>query len=424
MTRDPTNQDAKADDAKVDDAMATWLVEHADETLQEFSSELLSDPLKLGTILRRHFESDQARELTLLHSLRQKAQAKFEHASRMFFTTIGYEQSTAQAIASYKAERYRGHNTVDICCGIGGDATWLAQSSTELCIVDRSARSVAFANANIAIHGQLAVPIVDDMRRVNFGQFDAWHVDPDRRADGQRRSAPSACEPPLDELLRLQESIPNGAIKLAPAAEVDELLEQGAELEWIGCEHECRQLVAWFGDLAQHPGKRTATWISGKQNESGREFARLTEMQATRLERSVTTEPSFVYEPRPSVLAAGLNMSLAQKHALRLLSDESSLLASEERSESMLFRRFRVHESLNYHQSTLEQALVKQRLRVTEVKSRGIDIDPDQTLRQLTRATADGDEECVVIFFSKGRSIFSLICQRDDQDETAKRQLA
>jgi len=401
------------EDANQDDAIATWLVEHADETLQQFSIEIQSDPLKLGTALRRRFASDQARELTLLHALRQKAKAKFEHASRMFFTSIGYEQSTSQAIASYKADRFRGHKTVDVCCGIGGDATWLAQTSSELCIVDRSARCVTFANANIAVHGQHVIPVVDDMRSVNFDKFDAWHVDPDRRADGQRRSAPEACEPPLDELMRLQKSVPCGAIKLAPAADVQELLKQGAELEWIGCEYECRQLVAWFGDLARHPGKRTATWIDGKQHECGRAFARLVETQAARWERHEGT-PTYVYEPRPSVLAAGLGMSLAEKHALQLLSNESSLLTSEVPSESMLFRRFRVIEAMNYRQPMLEQALAKRQLRVTEVKARGLDMEPESVLRQLTRATADGDEACVVIFYSQQRSICCLICQRDN----------
>ena len=89
----------------------------------------------------------------------------------------------------------------------------------------------------------------------------AWHCDPDRRADGRRTTRGELFEPPLDALARLLGQNSNAAIKLAPATEAPASWQASAELEWLGSRGECRQQVAWFGELARYPGRRAATVV-------------------------------------------------------------------------------------------------------------------------------------------------------------------
>jgi hypothetical protein len=56
---------------------------------------------------------------------------------------------------------------------------------------------------------------------------------------------------------------PNAAIKLAPAVQAPSAWQASAEFERISSRRECRQQVAWFGNLAQRPGKRLATVAVG-----------------------------------------------------------------------------------------------------------------------------------------------------------------
>lgn len=422
-------------DSSGDVELARWVVIHADQAfaeLAESDSGARLDAFQLASNFRKAFGSERSPLLCELYAIRQRATAKFKHANEMFFTRVGYEQSTSQAIAEYKAKRFTGlGKVVDLCSGIGGDALSLASVVGQLSLVDLSPTTLEFAKANLerassdaTMSGRAADTeyICGDLRSVDLSSFAAWHIDPDRRVDGQRRSAPNACEPPLDEFLQLPGLAEHGAIKLSPAAEVDALLERGAELEWIGNHGECQQLVAWFGDLAKHPGKRVATWLSGKPNESNGVSHHFMsgESQSHALrndsgEVSVFSAcPTYVYEPRPSVLAADLVEELAQQFGLERLASKSVYLAANQPIELPLLRRFEVIEILPYHMKTLKRRVRELGLRVTEVKKRGVEISPDRVLRALSGTVDNDARSCVLLMYPAGRSIQALFAMRAD----------
>lgn len=415
-------------DSDAQSLLARWLVEHANEALAA-AGEAIRDPLKLSTKLRKCFEVEQTRALCSLAETRSKAEAKFANAARMFFTSVGYEQSTSQAIANYKAQRFAElrlevnatgdsvtkRRFVDLCCGIGGDAIWLAEYGA-LTVVDRSATCVEFALANLRLHAREGQGVVDDLRRVELANFDAWHIDPDRRVDGSRRSSPDLCEPPLEEFLNLPGLPQHGAIKLAPAADASHLLSLGAELEWIGCQQDCRQQVAWFGDLARYPGRRTATWIAGAQYEESHIVEQLVEERENGACESADELRDFLYEPRASVIAADLTNELARQFALSCLRGVA-YLTSNTLHESLLFRRFRILETGAFREQKLQKRLAETGVRVTEVKKRGVDVDPENLLRQL-KSTQDSSsldaQAAVLILFPLEASIRYAIAVRDD----------
>src|SRR5262249_34061447 len=106
-----------------------------------------------------------------------------------------------------------------------------------------------------------ATVMTKDVEPTDLEGAAAWHIDPDRRPTGLRTTKVSLGDPGPEVLARLLERVPNAAIKLAPAADLEAAGSSEAELEWISRARQCRQLVAWFGQLAEHAGRRRATML-------------------------------------------------------------------------------------------------------------------------------------------------------------------
>ena len=279
-----------------------WLVADADKLLADVSWP--TDVLDLTTRFRKQFTPARSHLLCELLELRSRAKNKFSRAEKMFFYRRGFEQATDERIAGYKAQRFpSAGSTVDLCCGIGGDAIALAQRCQRFSILDREHIATSFAIANIQRYTDRKTQvIVSDVQSAPLDPFDFWHIDPDRRPDDRRQSAPDRCEPPLSEFLSLDGLSQNGAIKLSPAADASELLQRGAELEWIGHDRECQQQVVWLGNLARHPGKQTATWLSNNPQD---ESVTIIDQGFQPIEIADAAE-QFLYEPKACVLALSL----------------------------------------------------------------------------------------------------------------------
>lgn len=383
-----------------------WLVENADRELGVLG--LPDEPLRLASFLRARHGPNRTHLLCELKQLRHRARAKFSAASKMFFTRLGYEQSSDELIADYKARRFHGCPLVgDLCCGIGGDAIALGRVTGNLTLVDRSDISVELARANLLVNGiEKFETRVADVTSFDLRAFSAWHLDPDRRIGGRRRSWADGCEPPLDAFLRMPRRSPHGAVKLSPAADVAHLLSEGVELEWIGHDRECQQLVAWFGALAQHPGKRTATWLT----RNDRSFRAATIVETPRAAGTLVQDlPRFVYEPRPSVLAAGLESTLAAEFGLQRFAAGVAYLGSNQSVESDLFQRFESLALFPYRAKTLRRKLTQLGGRIAEVKTRRVHESPE---RLLAKYQASDGEPLVLMLFPIKRSIHAILARR------------
>src|SRR5690606_8796502 len=135
-------------------------------------------------------------------------------AERMFFTRVGLEQATDERVAAYKAGRFAvGSRIADLCCGIGGDLLALSQRGEAVgvdaneivtAIAARNAEVVGAANASVQVARAEEIPLAE---------FNAWHIDPDRRPSGKRTTNVELHEPPLEVLERMLAENSNGAIK-------------------------------------------------------------------------------------------------------------------------------------------------------------------------------------------------------------------
>ncbi len=383
-----------------------WLVDaEAEPFLCEAAA--AAEPTSILVRLRKRLTAAQAALVVEQATLRRRARLKFPAADAMFFTARGLEQATDASTAAYKAQRFpTDAPVVDLCCGIGGDLSALAGRGPVRGI-DADEHTAIFAAANLrsvaaARRGSAAVAAqgagVDDVAAVA-----AWHCDPDRRPAGRRTTRLELHEPDLaalDEWLGVSE---HAAIKLAPAAEVPPSWRERATQEWISRGGECKQLVAWFGNLAAIPGRRRATIVHADGTARTVDDGPNTELPAT------DDIGRFVYEPDAAVLAADLLAPLAAEHGLSALHPGSVYLTNDEPRRDPALAAFEVCAALPFDRRRLRGVLAERNIGRLEIKKRGLDVDVERVRRELK---PHGDREACLILARRGDRVTAILARR------------
>jgi hypothetical protein len=349
--------------------------------------------------LRKRFTAAQTHRAVEQATLRRRAVEKFAQPEQWLFTPVGLEQATDEWVARYKSARFGTTARVtDLCCGIGGDLFALAQRGLAVG-VDRDPIVAALAqhNTGCEVHAT-------DVADCDVASFAAWHVDPDRRPDGKRTTRVVDHQPGVDVLNDLLGRNPNGAIKLAPAAEWPEEWNDEAEWEWISRAGQVRQLVAWFGNLAQRRGERTATIL----DRIGHVVSQVTGPHEPS-ESDAGPLAAWLYEPDPAVIAAGLVAQLASDLDLKQPSPGVAYLTGDRRMDHAAATPFAVLDVQPFDLKRLKTWFREHDANCVEVKKRGVDIEPAHVLRQLRQPT--GRRTTLIVMPLDGR-VVAVIAER------------
>ena len=378
-----------------------WLIgPQAGAVLRDLAEE--SEPLHAAAArLRRQFSAGRTHLLLEQVDLRGRATAKFERADEMFFTRVGLEQATDQWVAAYKARRFAGRGPIaDLCCGIGGDLIALADEA-KVVGVDRDPVATCLATANAG--GRAAVE-TSEVAHVDAGVFASWHIDPDRRPAGNRTSSLAWSDPNGDAIERLLAANPDAAIKLAPGADVPEDWCARCELEWISRDRQCRQLVAWHGELAQSPGERRATVLAA----DGR-VARAVSGRPNQPMPLASQVDRFVCEPDPAVLAADLTGAVAAEHNLRAISAGVAYLTGATAVTDPALACFEVEEIHPLDLRQLARHLRARNVGRLEVKVRGVEHEPEKVRERLRLA---GNQVATLLLTKLNRKRVAIVARR------------
>jgi len=368
-----------------------------------------TSPVTLTARLRQELSVSRTHLILEQVELRGRARAKFALADEMFFTRLGLEQATDEAVAQCKAERFpQGTLRVDMCCGIGGDLISLAADGPAMG-VDRDQVAALLAAENLRrLDRSTGQIVVADATRLALPPDAAWHVDPDRRPKGRRSTQLAWHSPDQSAVQRMLEQAPQAAIKLAPAAEVPAAWQPRAELQWISRARQCRQLVVWFDRLARAAGQHSATVLTTRSLDPMPQARTLTGQPgpirevADRIER-------YVFEPDPAVLAAGLTWALAEQHRLKALAAGAVYLTGDSPIADAALGCFEVDEVLPLDKKRLKRLLAERGIGRLEIKKRGLTIDPERLRRELR---LKGDAAAVLILARRGASASAIIARR------------
>ena len=366
-----------------------------------------SEPVeKLVPRLRKRFSAAETHRLVEQADLRRRAGDKFTDASSWLFTPLGLEQSTDEWVARYKAARFpQGGPVVDLCCGIGGDLQALLRRGPTVG-VDCDPLVAWLARHNTGAETQAA-----EASTWPVEQFRAWHIDPDRRPHAQRTTRVVDHEPGAEAIEALLARNESAAIKLAPAAEWPTDWDTRAEFEWISRRGQCRQLIAWFGDLARQRGQRVATLV----DSSGQAAARIVgPADISSTEEAVPIAPAaqrWLYEPDAAVIAARLVSAVAMQYGLARLQPQIAYLTGETFVSSPALAAFEVLDEMAFDTERLVGWFREHGGRCFEVKLRGVEVDPRRVMRELSPFRG---ELRSVLLYPRGERIMAVVARRTE----------
>lgn len=384
---------------------APWLAvaSEGERTLAERIAQLRAQL----TIERTHLVLEQA-------TLRERAREKFRAADRMYFTPLGMEQATDEIVADYKAQRFAGKSEVfDLCSGIGGDLLALARRGPVVGFErDPGVALIAQANARVALDATAAASSpgvevrTEDACQVELERASAWHIDPDRRPGGKRTTRVALHEPSAEAIDQMLTRNPHGAVKLAPAAEWPESWTERAEMEWISRGRQCRQLVAWFGDLATHPGQRRATMVGGTAS-AVRSIVGSGEVgQGAPAAANID---AYLFEPDAAVIAANLTAELAREHGLKAIAPGAIYLTGTRSIQDAALGCFEVLEVMPFRLKPLKSLLRERGIGTLEIKKRGVEHDPAEIRRQLQLR---GEASATLLIARVDKRVLAILARR------------
>ena len=340
--------------------------------------------LGMQAALRRQYSDELVRAAVSLHELRRKAVTKFTRAERRWLDRQGLEQSTAEAVSRYKAQRFEGP-VWDLCCGIGSDAVSLA-AHCDVMAVDVNPAACLRTEWNAEaydVSGRIRTQCADVMQL--DGLEGLVHIDPDRRAGSSGRvSRIEDYVPGLDFLRTLMPRCRGGAIKISPASNFGGKFPD-TEIELISLHGECKEATVWFGSLARESLFR-ATVLPAGESIAGHP-----------LEVLVPVVPlgAYLYDPDPAVVRSGLVDVLADRLGLGRLDAAEEYLTSDTLVHSPFVQTFEVLSNLPNNDRDLKAWLRSSGIGSLEIKCRHIPIQADQMRRKLP---LNGTNPGVIVF--------------------------
>lgn len=236
-----------------------WLASDEGRALRDAAASIGATTPAAVMGLRKLGDADAVRAAIELAQARQRASTKFPNTAGLWCDGHGVEQASSARVAAWKAQRFAGERTVDLCSGIGGDLMAIARVAPVVGI-DRDPVRAWMATRNAGVPVQVA-----DVRDAEVADR-LVHIDPARRDErGARHHGLDGYEPGLDVLRQLWADARGGGAKLGPGIDLPiEGAPAGSELEFISEDRTLVQAVLWWGACARHPGERSATALRGR----------------------------------------------------------------------------------------------------------------------------------------------------------------
>jgi hypothetical protein len=391
----------------------TWLQSPPGQALlAELAARPLADSDVLGelTRLRRSYAPDHVRAAVDLALLRRRGGAKFPAAGRMFFTREALEQASAAPVAAHRAARLGDHkgrpdDVADLCCGIGGDALAMAAAGLEVMAVDRDELRLALVAANAEALGlsQRIRTLQRDLLAEAPPVAGAIFCDPGRRAGGRRRFAVEEYEPPLSRILAWCAQTPALAVKLAPGVDLADL-PGDAEVEFVSLDGELKEATLWCGPLAQ-VARRASVLRSGTDGQT--QTFTMTSAQQPCPSSFILHPSSFLYEPDPAIIRAGLVTDLAVEIDAAQIDSQIAYLTAARRIATPFARAWPVIAWQPFNLKRLRASLRELGAGPVTVKKRGSPLDSDALARQLS---GDGPRALVVVLTRHLGDPITIIC--------------
>lgn len=207
------------------------------------------DPLEVA--LDRRIPHARLVATQLKYLARAEAKLPSYAAAQCILPPRAFEQASSEACATHK--RIEGDSVLDLTCGLGVDAFFLARRFRRVVTLERDPLLAAVARENLARLGAGHIEVVNAsaeeyLQRPGLG-FDWIYADPDRRdAAGRRLVRLEECSP---DILALREALRRATerlcVKNSPLFDVEEALRlfDRCRVEVVSLGDECKEVVIY-----------------------------------------------------------------------------------------------------------------------------------------------------------------------------------
>ena len=342
---------------------------------------------------------------------------KFTRAGAMFFTRVGYEQASSEAIARHCAQRFeRFERVVDLCCGIGSDSIAIAGALRErghVDAVDDDLDALSCARGNAAAYGVDEKIVFHHADALTFPLHGANAVfaDPSRRSGAVRTRDSANYQPPLADLLARCREIPQQAlgVKVAPGLRIeqDELRRNvGApvELEYISENGTCKEALLWCGELASADRARQATIINSAGTHTVAAVKGATVARVAERQQSIG---AWLAEPDAAVIRAGLIATVCAQVRATAIDAKVAYLTADAAAPTPFVRWFEVIDALPFGVKRVRQFLRARDIGRIIVKTRAFPLSPQEIVQLLKPR---GQRNAVLICTTLNRRKMAIVC--------------
>lgn len=354
--------------------------------IAEYQDIRLDDLPKLILTLRKK-EIPYTSELVDLLIGRKKAKDKFSKSEKMFFTPDGLEQSSAESISEYIAQRFkrilnRNATVIDLTCGVGGNTIFLAKYFKVLA-VDSNPVHIYCAKHNAKLYGvENNIEFIVGNAEDNIRDCQAFFIDPQRIREGKTKTRSLYnSQPDITKLLPKMEKVTkNICLKISPAfnyAEVEELFDDPA-VELISENNINKSALLWFGEFDDF--QRRATILNADNDVISYQN------QDDQNEPEVSDQvKAYVYLPNKAIVKAGLIKELAKKFNLFELDQNSEILTSDNivRYPGQVFRSFKVITQAKYSIKNTKKILKEYSIDRAHIIAKNFNINPEILRKKL-----------------------------------------
>ena len=172
-------------------------------------------------------------------------------AAQCILPPRAFEQASSEAAAAHK--RIAGDTVLDLTCGLGVDALYLARHFRRVVALERDPLLACITADNLSRMGVANIEVVNSSAEEFLGReglhFDWVYADPDRRsAEGRKQVRLEACSPDIVALKPAIDRIaPRLCLKNSPLFDVDEALRlfPGSRVEVVSSGDECKEVVVY-----------------------------------------------------------------------------------------------------------------------------------------------------------------------------------
>lgn len=340
---------------------------------------------------------------------------------RLLLTEDGLEQATRPPVAARHAARFVGAGVPhvwDLGCGLGLDASAVAESGPAVTAVDRDPAVVAAARANLSRHPRARV-LGADVEAVSPGPADGVWFDPARRTTGvadvqgrtRRRSGTSELSPSWEHVQQVAGRVAAAGVKLSPGFPPADV-PHGVDAEWVSLGGEVLECALWWGGATGGPARSAVVGSVPRSGEGDGGEVRWHVVLPPADEPDVLMpgQPlgAFLAEPDRAVVAARLTSALAATvdgHEL----DEGVGYVTADRQRPLPWARWYAVQEVLPLRARQVRAWVRARGagRVT-IKKRGVGVDPDRFRAEL-RLSGEGPEIVLVLTRVAGRPVALVV---------------